>query len=130
MGFGTGLGAGFSGRSHTFEILEKIVEAVRHRLAIAPPPPPEHLAEPERVLWSKLHAEYKLREAPTLAILTATLDSHARSRLCRQQIEEQGMTMQDRWGQTKPHPLLATERDARAGFLAGMRALGLDVVGN
>ena len=40
------------------------------------------------------------------------------------------MTMQDRWGQTKPHPLLATERDARAGFLAGMRALGLDVVGS
>jgi glutathione S-transferase len=35
--------------------------------------------------------------------------------------------MADRFGQPKPHPLLATERDARAQFLAALKALNLDL---
>jgi hypothetical protein len=31
-----------------------------------------------------------------------------------------------RFGELKVHPLIAVERDSRAGFLAGMRQLGLD----
>jgi hypothetical protein len=37
------------------------------------------------------------------------------------------MTMKDRYGQIKVHPLCAVERDARSGFLNSLKALGLDV---
>jgi hypothetical protein len=33
----------------------------------------------------------------------------------------------DRFGAPKPHPLLPIERDSRAAFLAGMKALQLDL---
>jgi hypothetical protein len=37
------------------------------------------------------------------------------------------MTVKDRFGVDRPHPLLATERDSRTAFLRSLTALGLDV---
>jgi len=37
------------------------------------------------------------------------------------------MTLSDRWGQLKINPLCAVERDARAQFMAAMKALNLDL---
>ena len=39
-----------------------------------------------------------------------------------------GQTVEDRFGQAKPHPLLAAERDARAQMLAALRALDLELL--
>jgi hypothetical protein len=48
-------------------------------------------------------------------------------RLAQEAIERDGMTVLDRFGQRKAHPLLPAERDARAQMLAALRALNLDV---
>ena len=37
------------------------------------------------------------------------------------------MTVTGRDGQAKVHPLLAVERDARQAWLAGIKALGLEL---
>jgi phage terminase small subunit len=103
------------------------MDLTKARLRLVTPPPPPHLEPPEAQLWNDLHTEYKLRDASALALLTSTLEAHARGRKCRVAIERDGETTADRWGQVKPHPLLSAERDARAAFQAGMRLLGLDI---
>jgi hypothetical protein len=62
-----------------------------------------------------------------LALLRTTLEAHQRTRHCREAIDRDGEALADRFGQLKPHPLLAAERDARSAFLAGMKALNLDL---
>lgn len=93
------------------------------------PPPPAHLDATESGLWKSLQAEYDLADTPALAILASTLEAHARARKCREQIDQEGPTTVDRFGQIRVHPLMAAERDARAAFLAGMRCLNLDLTG-
>lgn len=48
-------------------------------------------------------------------------------RHAQEAIRAEGMTVLDRFGQRKAHPLLPAERDARAQMLAALRALNLDV---
>ncbi len=92
--------------------------------------PPKHLEPPERALWANLLEAYQMDDAAALALLQATMEAHQRARRCRETVDADGEAVKDRFGQTKPHPLLAAERDARASFLAGMRALSLDLGGD
>ena len=50
-----------------------------------------------------------------------------RTEACRLQIEKDGQIVKDRFGQQKPHPLLAVERDARAAFVVCLKNLQLDI---
>lgn len=50
-----------------------------------------------------------------------------RLRLAQEAIQRDGMTILDRFGQRKAHPLLPAERDARSQMLAALKALNLDV---
>lgn len=93
----------------------------------AAPPPPTHLEPPERALWSEVHAAFVLDDAASLALFRSALEAHQRARRCREAIDRDGEAVRDRWNQLKPHPLLSAERDARAAFLAAMRALNLDL---
>ena len=98
-----------------------------NRRARKGPPPPKHLALPERRLWEAILRENLLDSA--LSILRTTLEAHQRARTCRETVDSEGPIYRDRFNQPKPHPLIAAERDARAAFVAGMRALNLDLVG-
>lgn len=42
-------------------------------------------------------------------------------------VNADGMTVKDRYGAIRGHPMLATMRDARAAMLAALRHLNLDV---
>lgn len=97
------------------------------RLRRAAPPPPTHLEPPERVLWGEVHQAFMLDDAASLALFRSALEAHQRARRCREAIDRDGEAVRDRWQQLKPHPLLSAERDARAAFLAAMRALNLDL---
>lgn len=99
--------------------------SLRSKRELAPPPP--QLDEPEQALWTELLRTFVLNDVASLSILTATLEAHQRSRRCREQIEVEGQTVEDRFGQTKAHPLLAPEKEARSSYLAGMRILNLDL---
>jgi phage terminase small subunit len=91
---------------------------------------PDHLEAPEAALWGELLETFALDDAAALALLRTALEAHQRARRCRETVDTDGEAVRDRFGQIKPHPLLAAERDARAAFLAGMRALNLDVGGD
>jgi len=91
------------------------------------PPAPAHLEPQETKIWADLLASYRLDDAGSLLLLQTTLEAHQRARRCREHIDATGEAVRDRFGQLKPNPLLAAERDARAAFLAGMRILNLDV---
>src|SRR3954454_19447327 len=87
--------------------------------------PPAHLEVPEAELWRAIIDDYLFADAASLALLAAALEARQRMRRCREAIDREGETVVDRFKQTKAHPLLAAERDARAAFLAGMRMLNL-----
>ena len=55
------------------------------------------------------------------------MHAYDRAEAARALLERDGITILDRWGQVKPHPAAAIERDARSGLLAALRALNLDV---
>ena len=107
-----------------------------HRLA-APDPrvyrapslakPPRHLSGEARRRWRALVAEYHLRDEAGLQILRTALEALDRALSSTAAIAVQGATFTDRFGQPRPHPLLATERDARAQYLAGLKMLNLDL---
>jgi len=88
--------------------------------------PPTTLSDPSKALWAAVLKDWSIDDAAHLKILEQGLLALDRAESCRRQIDEDGETLTDRFGQKKPHPLLAAERDSRAAFLAGMKSLGLD----
>ena len=80
-------------------------------------------------MWRDITAEFSFDDPASLALLRSALEAHMRARRCRVVIDRDGETVKDRFFQVRAHPLLAAERDARAAFLASMRALNLDVGG-
>jgi P27 family predicted phage terminase small subunit len=102
-------------------------EAIRPHTDAEPPAPPDHFGEPERQIWRGIFHDYGLSADVATAVLATALEAHQRARECREAIAAEGMTLTGRDGQTKVHPLLAVERDARAQWLAGIKALGLEL---
>ena len=60
-------------------------------------------------------------------VLLVGLEAFDRMRSAQQSIAADGSTCRDRFGQVRAHPLLSVERDARAQFMAAMKALGFDL---
>lgn len=95
--------------------------------SINPPTAPKHLERQEQKLWKEILETYRFDDAASLTMLCTALEAHQRARRCRERIDADGEAIVDRWGQLKPHPLLAAERDARAALLSGLKALNLDL---
>ena len=51
-------------------------------------------------------------------------------REAQQQLARDGLTIETRFGETRVHPCVAVERDARAAFCRCVRELGLDLAGD
>jgi hypothetical protein len=81
---------------------------------------------PEGELYATLVRSYGLRDAASLAILTEALTSLKIARECHEQIARDGRTHLVA-GTPRVHPLVASERDARSAFLAGMKMLNLEL---
>ena len=80
-----------------------------------------------RRLKKKIVEEYDIDDAAGLRILETACEAFDRMRQAQKVIQADGMTVKDRWNQIKAHPLCSVERDARAQFLAALKALNLDV---
>jgi P27 family predicted phage terminase small subunit len=89
--------------------------------------PPTHISAAAKKLWNDIFREYSIDDAAGLAILRAALEAFDRSQAARKAINKAGMTVTGRDGQVRSHPLLTVERDNRAAFLAGLKALNLDL---
>lgn len=88
---------------------------------------PKELSTEARSWWKRLVSEYSIDDDAGLLLLQTGLEAFDRMRLAQSAIKRDGVTVLDRFGQRKAHPLLPAERDARAQMLAALRALNLDV---
>ena len=89
--------------------------------------PPKTLSAEARRRWRQLAEEYGIVDAGGLQVLEAYAEAFDRMRGAQQQIDRDGTTYKDRFGQLKSHPLLTVERDARAAMLHALKALNLDL---
>lgn len=88
---------------------------------------PKHLSKEAKEIFNGLAADYSIDDIAGLRILRVACESFDRAQACRTAIDRDGLTVLDKFGQVKPHPLIAAERDSRAAFLAGLKALNLDL---
>ena len=89
--------------------------------------PPKDLSRAAKDWHRRLTNEFEIRDEAGLLLLETAMRAYDRAETARALLERDGVTIADRWGQTKPHPAAAIERDARSGLLAALRALNLDV---
>ena len=94
---------------------------------MAQPKAPSHLSVEARRWWRKLIDEYGIDDPAGLLLLQTGMEAFDRMKAAQAEIANDGQTILDRFSQPKPHPLLATERDARAQLLAALKSLNLDL---
>lgn len=86
-----------------------------------------HLSAEGKRIFRALASEYQIEDVAGLRILRVAVEAFDRAQKARQVIDRDGLVVHDKYGQPKPHPLLVAERDSRAAFLAGLKALNLTV---
>jgi P27 family predicted phage terminase small subunit len=91
-----------------------------------PERPPSHLKAPGRRLWRGILRDFDLRDEHDRARLLAACEACGRMTEARTTLDAEGLTFLDRFGQPKPRPELAVERDSRIAMLRALRELGLD----
>ena len=88
---------------------------------------PGHLSDDARLWWKRITAEFDISDDAGRLLLQTALEAFDRMKSCQRQIATDGEVVRDRFDQPKPHPLLSTERDARAQMLAALKQLNLDL---
>jgi len=91
------------------------------------PPTPKGLSAEARRLWHALRTDYEISDSAGLLLLETAMRSYDRALQARKTIAVEGAIVLDRFGQRKPHPLLALERDARLVMMKALQELHLDV---
>lgn len=85
---------------------------------------PAGLTPLSRALWRKVLGLYRL-ETPDLRLLELACRQLDRAQEAEATLAEEGLFVQDRFGQTKAHPALEAERQASLTFARLCRELGL-----
>lgn len=88
------------------------------------PAAPEYLSDLAKDWWARITVEFEFGP-DALLILEAAMQSFDRWVEAREEVTREGITIEDRFGQLKPHPAASTERDARNAMLQGLKMLGL-----
>ena len=88
---------------------------------------PSHLSDEAREWWDNLTAEYGIEDEAGRLLLQSAMEAFDRVRDAQAAITRDGVTVADRFGQIKNHPMLTAERDARAQMLTALKQLNLDV---
>lgn len=79
-------------------------------------------------LKKSILAEFEISDRGGLEILDRAVESFNRMREAEAIIDKEGLTVVNRFGEAKEHPVLNTERKARAQFLLAIKQLNLDVL--
>jgi len=91
-----------------------------------PQPPRGKLSQEARRWWRHFVSAWEFDEAGLL-ILASALEAFDRMRQAQKILTDEGLVIQDRFGQKKCHPAALIERDARAGMLRALKQLNLDL---
>lgn len=89
---------------------------------------PDHLAPATVAWWVSVVTDWEL-DQHHVRLLTLAAEAYDRAVQARKVIDRRGLTFRDRFGQPKPRPEVAIERDARISFARLLRELDLDVDG-
>jgi hypothetical protein len=87
---------------------------------------PKNLSTDAQEIYDGIIKEYEITDVAGLRILLSACQSWDLAQRARASIDTVGLVVKDRFGAVKPHPLISCERDARAAFMAGLKALDLD----
>ena len=98
--------------------MKKPIEGAR------PQGPPEHLSGNAKRWWQSVFQEFELDHSGIELISLAAEALHLAS-TARDEIERDGLIVVDRFGQQKPHPAIAIERDSSLRFAKLASAIGL-----
>lgn len=90
-------------------------------------PAPETLSDEAAQWWDKIISEYGIEDQGGLLILQTALEAFVTMRAAQQTLAAEGLIVNDRFMQQKAHPLCTVERDSRAQFMQGLKALNLDI---
>lgn len=90
------------------------------------PKPPEDLTTAGKDLWRRIAEEIETDE-PARMLLTELCRTFDRLQQAREILRLEGITVRDRFNQTRPHPCVAIERDCLAGLTRCWRLLGFDL---
>lgn len=89
--------------------------------------PPAHLGEAGTELWRELVDEYDIADAAGIGLIPCAAECLDRMRAAQASIAEHGELVKDRYNAPKLNPACNLKKDARAGFLAALKALNLDL---
>ena len=88
--------------------------------------PPRKLSREARELWREIAKEFVVDDAAGLQLLLTACEALDAMRAAEAKVAMDELTVTDRLGAPKAHPLLATIRDSRAAMLTALRRLGLE----
>ena len=91
--------------------------------------PPGHLSADAAALWRRLYRTYAIDLEASILLLTALAESWDRARSCREALKGQGLTITDKHGGVKMHPLIVEERQSREQVTRIARVLRIHVEG-
>jgi len=91
------------------------------------PRAPADLSIESKKFWRKMTLEYGIDDSGGMKILQTVCHAMTVERKAMDIIEAEGMTVLDRFDQTKSHPMLTVARDARSQIIQGLKALNLDI---
>jgi hypothetical protein len=80
-----------------------------------------------RALWRRLQSAYGIADEGGLALLRTAAECRDLEVEALADARRDGLTITDRYGAKRGHPMLTVARDARVGMLAALRMLNLDV---
>ena len=89
------------------------------------PAPPAGLSAAARAWWRRLVNDFGIEDSAGLLLLQTAMRAFDRMQDAATLIRRDGVVIDDRFKQKKPHPAAQIERDARAGMITALRALRL-----
>jgi P27 family predicted phage terminase small subunit len=74
---------------------------------------PAHLSVEAQQLWRRLYRTYEINLPASVLLLTTLAEAWDRARQCREALVGQPLTITDKHGGVRTHPLVVEERNAR-----------------
>jgi hypothetical protein len=86
-----------------------------------------NLSPESKAFYHRVRREWNLEDASGLLTLLTAAQSLDLMRQCQRVLARDGLLVDDRFGVKKAHPLVVTLKESRAGLLASLKALSLDL---
>ena len=90
------------------------------------PSAPSHLSSAAKKWWRAIVQDFDIDDGAGRLLLQSALEAFDRMKGAQVLLKSEGTVFRDRWGQTKPHPAVVIERDARSAMVTALRALNVD----